>query len=190
MRPKCLGLCLPKTVLQICKFCHVDCWVRCSIPHPTWRSIPSNPIHPLLAAMVLQPSEMEFFSSSLFFCLFVFCEHTVSVHCCTCPRTVEKLPKMKRSLKTCIVTTFQKRPRFRSEPQIRLDEMAGLQFLVVGCSSQNAVLRLPRILLHCAAPPNLYAITQGRSAGVKGAATGSDGLKVALRALLFPQNGS
>ena len=120
----------------------------------------------------------------------MFCEHTVSVHCCTCPRTVEKLPKTKRSLNPCIVTTFQKRPRFRSEPQIRLDEMAGLQFLVVGCSLQNAVLRLPRILLHCAALANLYAITQGRSAGVKGAATGSDGLKVALRALLFPQNGS
>ena len=31
----------------------------------------------------------------------------------------------------------------------------------------------------CIAPPNLYAITQGRSAGVKGAATGSDELKVA-----------
>ena len=102
----------------------------------------------------------------------------MSVHCCTCPRTVEKIPKTKRSLNPCIVTTFQKRPRFRSKPQIRLDEMAGLQFLVVGCSLQNAVLRLPRILLHCAALANLYAITQGRSAGVKGAATGSDGLKV------------
>ena len=107
----------------------------------------------------------------------------MSVHCCTCPRTVERIPKTKRSLKPGIVTIFEKRPRFRpeprfrSEPQIRLDEMAWLQFLVVGCSSQNAVLRWPgcRNLLHCAALPNLYAITQGRSPGVKGAATGSDG---------------
>ena len=103
----------------------------------------------------------------------------MSVHCCTCPSTVEKIPKTKRSLKPFIVTIFQKRPQFRSEPQIRLDEMAWLQFLVVGCSWQNAVLRWPvRNLLHCAALPNLYAITQGRSSGVKGASTGSDGLKV------------
>ena len=118
-----------------------------------------------------------YFVVSLFLCFCVFCEHTVSVHCCTCPRTVEMIPKTKSSLKLCMLSqSFQKRPQFWSKPQIRLARMAWL-LLVLGCSQrQNAVLRLPgRNLLHCAAP-NLYAITQGRSAGVKGTPAGSNGV--------------
>ena len=54
-----------------------------------------------------------YFVVSLFLCFCVFCEHTVSVHCCTCPRPVEIIPKTKSSLKLCMLSQlFQNRPRF------------------------------------------------------------------------------